>query len=270
MTNYNSTIAAMSLAQLLQTEPEDSLYHLIAQTIVKCLGEGRNISTNYLSRICNVSKTSITRFCRYLGFDSFISFKESIQMTESDLHSKYPSETNTPTDFANSYLNQIIQNCLRMKETFNASELFHLAEEIRSHENICLLGNGQSGNSLNSFMISLLLQGKYAQVSSMPSQQKKIINNLKPDTIVIILSVYGSFFDMYVTADCFLNKPENTDIYLLTCNQDLPSPPGIDHVILCCNDTGFSGGNLSTDIVLNLVLQYYRILCINQQFNHND
>lgn len=257
----NATLnnAIMSLSQLLQTEPESSLNHIIAQTVIRCMRDQRDVSTNYLAQTCNVSKTSITRFCRHLGFDTFADFKESLWSTESDMHRKYPSSMVSSQDFASRYLESVSQNCQWMKEHLDTSQLIRLAQEIESHNNICLLGNGQSGNSLNGFMLSLLVQGKYAQVSTMPQEQESIIQNMKPDTLVIILSIYGKFFDMYVDRSCFQKKPENSVVYLLTCNSNLPAPPGIDHTILCCPDPGFTGGNLAADMVLNLVLQYYRI-----------
>lgn len=262
MIKPNSTIAAMSLAQLLQTEPDDSINHMIAQTIVKCMRENRDITTNYLAQSCSVSKTSITRFCRYLGFDSFTDFKELIQVTDSDHHRKYKPDMDSPGSFASDYLEQIIQNCIDMKNSLDIELVFQLAKDIHQHEHICLLGNGQSGNSLNSFMISLLMQGKYAQVASMPAEQESIINNLKPDTLVIVLSIYGEFFKMYVNDSVFATKPANTTIYLLTCNPDIPCPANIDYLLLCSQSPGFAAGNLSADIVLNLVLQYYKIITL--------
>lgn len=264
MMKPNSTAAALSLAQLLQTEPEDSINHLIARTVVKCMRDNRELTTNYLSRVCNVSKTSITRFCRHLGFDSFIEFKNNILATDSDLHRKYKSDMKSPEDFASDYLKHIVQNCYDMGSFLDTKLVFQLATDIASYEHICLLGNGQSGGSLNSFMISLLMLGRYAQVVSIPSEQKIVINNLKPNSLVIVLSIYGRFFDMYVDNTVFSSKPANVKIYLLTCNQDLSCPTGIDHLLLCSRNPGFDGGNLSADIILNLVLQYYRIITLSQ------
>ena len=75
---------------------------------------------------------------------------------------------------------------------------------------------------------------------------------------------------MFVTPDCFKNKPEDTIIYLITCNPSLPQPNGVDHVLVCNEDAGFAGGNLSIDMALGLLLQYYRPLMLSQEQHPNQ
>lgn len=54
-----------------QTEPSHSVNHMIAETILKNIFSIKNISSGTLASMCNVSKTSITRFCRDMGYESF-------------------------------------------------------------------------------------------------------------------------------------------------------------------------------------------------------
>ena len=58
--------ATIRLAQILQTEPEDSLNRLIAQTVVQQIPYISQLSTNDIARLCNISKTSFIRFCRHM------------------------------------------------------------------------------------------------------------------------------------------------------------------------------------------------------------
>lgn len=252
--------ATIRLAQILQTEPEESLNRLIAQVVVQQMPNIENLSTNDMARLCNISKTSFIRFCRHLGFETFADFKSAIIRNQSDFHQKYPSEINDLGVFSNDYFEFIKENICWLQTNLDLNLLQNMAQDLMTYTNVFLLGNAQSGNSANNLMFNLLQMRKLCHVATIHSEHRQIISHLKPNSMVIIISNYGSFFHTFVTPDCLKNKPENTVVYLLTCNENYPCPEGVDHVLLCGKDTGFSGGNLCIDMVLNLLLQYYRSL----------
>ena len=248
--------ATIRLAQILQTEPEDSLNRLIAQTVVQHIPSISQLSTNDMARLCNISKTSFIRFCRHLGYDTFAEFKYALMYNQMDTHQKYTAQIGNPFQFAANYLDRINQNITWMKKHLDLSILWTMAQDLQTHQHILSLGNAQSGNSANNLMFCLLQLGKMCQVATIHKDQMQLISHLKPDSMVIIISNYGSFFDAFVTPDCFKNKPEGTVVYVLTCNNNLSVPEGVDHILLCNQDAGYAGGNLSIDITLSLLLQY--------------
>ncbi len=252
--------ATIRLAQILQTEPEDSLNRLIAQTVVQQIPYISQLSTNDIARLCNISKTSFIRFCRHIGYDTFAEFKYALAFNQMDTHQKYAAELDNPFRFAANYLDKVSQNVLWMKDHLDLTMLWNMAHDLQTHQHILSLGNAQSGNSANNLMFCLLQLGKFCQVATLHKDQMQLISQLKPGSMVIIISNYGSFFDSFVTPNCFKNKPEGTVVYLLTCNAALPIPEGIDHMLLCNQDAGYAGGNLSIDITLSLLLQFYHEL----------
>ena len=252
--------ATIRLAQILQTEPEDSLNRLIAQTVVQQIPHIAHLSTNDMARLCNISKTSFIRFCRHVGYDTFADFKHALVFNQSDTHQKYAAQIDDPVLFAGSYMDRMMQNISWMKEHLDLPLLWQMAQDLQTHRYVLSLGNAQSGNSANNLMFGLLQLGKLCQVATIHKDQMQLISRLKPDSMVIVLSNYGSFFDAFVEHDCFKNKPDRTVVYLLTCNAALTTPEGVDHVLLCNQDAGFAGGNLSMDMTLNLLLQYYHAL----------
>ena len=256
------TGAMIRLSQVLQTEPEDSLNGMIAKIVAQHLGQMEELSTNDMAKLCNVSKTSFIRFCRYMGYETFAEFKTALLSNQSDIHKKYPDSIPDFSGFAQDYLEQTRENLLWMKQNLDFQLLKNLAEDLLQHPNIYLFGNAQSGNSANNVMFSLLQMNRLAYVSTLHSEQKNLISHMKPDSTVIVLSNYGAFFETFVERDCFSQKPENTIVYLLTCNEQLERPAGVDHIILCGKDAGFSGGNFCIDAALNILLQYYRVLAI--------
>jgi DNA-binding MurR/RpiR family transcriptional regulator len=260
-----SPTATIKLAQVLQTEPDDSLNHIIAQTIVQQMSNIEHLSTNDIARLCSISKTTFIRFCRHLGYETFAEFKYALIHNQSDTHQKYPLQIDDPSLFAFDYFDRIANNVNWMKSHLDLELLQNIAQELLVHDHIFLLGNAQSGNSANNLMFGLLQMGKPCQVATNYREHMQIISHLTSDSMVIVISNYGGFFDMFVTPDCFENKPKGAIVYLMTCNSLLPCSKGVDHILLCNEDAGFSGGNISIDITLGLLLQYYRSLALKKE-----
>lgn len=253
--------AILGLAETLRTYPEDSLYYGIAKTIVREINCREHLSSNYLARACNVSKTSLTRFCRDLGYDTLSQFRDDLLRGDSDVHRKYSLSLDSPSALKDTYFDHLSESLAWMKSHLDTNLLFQLARDIVSHEHVYLFGNAQSANSADSFMSTLLLQGKYVQVvPGKPEEERAALRSLKPDSIVVVLSVYGTFFSLYVDRDAFAGKPENTRVYWLTCAAHPEPPTGVDYVLRCSDRLGFDGGNLCTDIALNLLAQYCFVL----------
>lgn len=260
-----SPTATIKLAQILQTEPENSLNRLIAQTVACHISDIDHLSTNDMARLCNISKTTFIRFCRHLGYETFAEFKYALIYNQTDTHQKYALSIEDSSLFACEYFDHLTRSIHWMKHHLDLKLLENMAQELLRRERIFLLGNAQSGNSANNLMFALLQMGKVCQVATIHQDHMEIISHLKPGSMVIVISNYGSFFDIFVTPDCFKDKPQNTLVYLMTCNPSLSQPEGVDHILLCNEDAGFAGGNLSIDIALELLLQYYRPLALKTE-----
>jgi len=65
----------VQLTHVLFTEPQDSPYYVIALSILMHSSHPEKITTNLLAAKCCVSKPTITRFCRSLGYQDFKEFK---------------------------------------------------------------------------------------------------------------------------------------------------------------------------------------------------
>jgi len=158
--------------------------------------------------------------------------------------------------FTKNYYQSIKDTLNWMENNLPPAELIQLARDIVNHQKIYLFGNAQANDSACNFMRKLLLQNQQSHVISNPSLQANTIQCMEPDALAIILSVNGDFWTTFVDPTCFANKPDQQVVYWLTCSSSHNGIPGIDHIIQCSDHSGFTGGNLSIDIALNLVLQY--------------
>lgn len=245
----------IQLTHILFTEPSDSPDYAIAYSILMHSRNPQIITTNLLAEECSVSKPTIVRFCRSLGYKDFTQFRWSLNLAPDTSMKNYPPVGDLDS-FTHSYYSSLKDTVAWMEEHIPKEELIQLAKDIISHKNVYLFGNAQSNDSAYNFMRKLLLQGQQVSVVSNPALQEKTIKHLPPDSLSIVLSVNGDFCITFVEPDCFANKPEKQLVYWLTCNPSCDAVPNVSHTILCCSHGGFTGGNLSIEIVLNLVLQY--------------
>ena len=245
----------IQLTHILFTESSDSPDYAIAYSILMHSHNPQIITTNLLAEECNVSKPTIIRFCRSLGYKDFTNFRWSLNLTPNASIKNYPF-INDIGSFTHSYYSSLRDTISWMEMNLPKETLIQLAKDIISHKNIYLFGNAQSNDSAHNFMHKLLLQGQQVQVVSNPALQETTIKHLPPDSLSIIISVNGDFWTTFVEPGCFKDKPPQQLVYWLTCNPSYDEIPNVDHTILCCNHAGFTGGNLSIEIALNLVLQY--------------
>ena len=61
----------IQLLNVINRESSDSMNFIIAQYILENLDRRKVITTKELADNCNVSKSSISRFCRKIGYEGF-------------------------------------------------------------------------------------------------------------------------------------------------------------------------------------------------------
>lgn len=243
------------LLHLLFTEPLDSTNYILSAAILANLKKANELTTQMLADSCNVSKPTVVRFCRHLGYKDFTQFKIALQQTPHRPLNLYPIVNNYEA-FTTQYFQTLREGIMWMEKELPRKELMTLAAEIVRRENIYLFGNAQSNSSACDFSRRLILQGKWPYVVSSPLRQMETIQNMEKNALAIVISVYGGFWTSYVNPDCFAHKPAGQKVYWMTCNPNISDLPGVDHVIHCSPYNDYRGGNLAIAVALNLLLQY--------------
>lgn len=68
----------IQLLNVINRESSDSMNFIIAQYILENLDRRKVITTKELADNCNVSKSSISRFCRKIGYEDFMELQYAI------------------------------------------------------------------------------------------------------------------------------------------------------------------------------------------------
>ena len=131
----------IQLLNIINRESPDSMNFIIAQYILENLERKKVVSTKELADECKVSKSSISRFCRKLGYEDFLELQIAIGSYNSFIEERF-------TDLKGENTHALIQNYfLDIKEIINHLDqslevevLEELVKDIHDYERVALMG----------------------------------------------------------------------------------------------------------------------------------
>ena len=123
------------LMNVLATEEKNSTNYIIASYVmsnINTLKKSQNLTTGYLAKQCNVSKASISRFCRDIGTEDFYTFKYMLK-------NFYPTPTVTkkytflekPLNVKEAFVDTFNQGLEVFLDKINQEQLDVLTKEIQ-------------------------------------------------------------------------------------------------------------------------------------------
>jgi DNA-binding MurR/RpiR family transcriptional regulator len=208
------------LSAVLEKEEMGSTNYIIADYIIKNFSHLENISTTQLANACNVSKSSISRFCRKVGLEDFFSLKVLIMnySPERTISTKY-NFTKTSGDDISDFINEYANKIERIENTLDRKALHELTNDIHRYENVYLMGMQQSGGIIMALQNDLVSFNTYVSPIIEPKKQKEILLTSTSKDLIIVFSATGSFFEKVVPRIQNMKRSEMPRIYVITVNQ---------------------------------------------------
>lgn len=147
-----------------QTEPSYSVNHMIAEILLRNIFFIKNISSGKLASMCHVSKTSITRFCRDMGYESFSELRMDLYTWNKTYLEKFdvPNIKNH-ADVYNDYLNQVVFNIEILKSQVPSAQIQALVRDLQDYSDVMIMGHMQSANTAMTFQQNLFCAGENGQ-----------------------------------------------------------------------------------------------------------
>lgn len=243
------------LLGIINTQDPESVDYQIARYILQHTKELDRINVRELATQCQVSNASISRFCRRIGLEDYLDLQMLTRSYRRDAGDKfyYHHYTSPKSDF----LDESIFRIEQMKRNMDEQFLKTLVKEIHDYEHVAAFGHMQSGN------ISLILQhdltacGKLIDGSHVYQQQKEYIKNAGSDTLILVFSVQGGFFQRLFADGNFLNQANKPKIYMFTLNEQMEKPSYISKIIPLCPIWDFAGSVLIFVAYASLISRYY-------------
>lgn len=211
-------------------------YH-IASIMIANLTQIYNIPIGRMAKLCSVSKSSVSKFVRTLGFEDYQEFKaEALFCSKKEIYMKGGSTVNI-TDFilengTEHYLDVLFYDIRQMMRSLDHKKLDRLAEDIHSYKNVAAFGAVYSETASMNLQYKMSFYHKFIYTSTNDRRQAEYIRRAGEDTLLLIFSNSGRYISMYSDLEgtpskrCF--DDTRAKVVLFTANEEMVKDKRVD------------------------------------------
>lgn len=251
------------LLGMINSETKDSNNYKIAKYIVENINDLEHWTITDLAQACFVSNSSVSRFCRDIGLRDFMDLKSQVskfQVLQDDASAKFDYDNYQPNNTIGSYIDEIIMQLERLKESLDEDALHRLVKDIASFKNVAAFGYMQSENVALSLQYDLQTSRKIIYTCMQYAKQIEYISDAKEDSLIIIISSSGSYFKRaYDRQQPFKHKEHKPKIWMITTNRHL-NIPYVDEYLIFDNGHDYASHPYSLQAISSLISLYYHQL----------
>lgn len=205
------------LMPVLATEDKNNTNYMIAYYIMKHVDSLADTSTASLAEACNVSKASISRFCKYVGLDDFYTLKYLIKQHNQEAVSEIKiKQTNIFDDFRDSLA--------LLEKKIVHHDLHEIASDIYRSSNVILMGTPQTFSAIITLQHHLSTLGKIVTVSVQANEQEHYLVSGNQEDVILIFSQTSEFLREVMAKQSKMNRANKPKIYLFTLQNTIAYP----------------------------------------------
>lgn len=211
------------LLSTINSEPKDSNNYKIAKYLIENIKSLDDCTLTELARKCYVSNSSISRFCRDIGLKDFNDLKKQVAifpMQYKQLAEKFNFKEYDENSLSHSYILSIIDNLKHMIASSTLdNDIISLVNDIKNYKNVAAFGYMQSENVALNLQYDLQTSRKAIFTCIKFVDQANYIESADSDTLIIIFSESGSYFDrVFPRKKPFKNLHTKPKICMITSN----------------------------------------------------
>lgn len=210
----------IQLLNVINRESRDSTNFIIAQYMLEHLEQMKVISTKELARECNVSKSSISRFCRKIGYEDFMELQIAIVTYDSCIDERIPDlKGNAVEEFVKTYLADSKRIVDHLEKNLDTAALEELAADLHSFSRVVLMGHVQSSLPAFSLQHYLTILHKFTYSTQDPTEQREMLEQFGEEDLIIIFSAGGRFLERVLDPMSVMERRNIPRIYMITANR---------------------------------------------------
>lgn len=180
-----------SLLTVVNRNDTRSTDYVIAEYLLRHLRDLGKLSIYKVADDCFVSRSSVQRFIKALGYDSFTEFKDGAR--ELEVHKKAFIDYTDHPDYA-AYLEEQLNHMARsISQAASQQKLTMLARKIHDSQTVVMMASESSAGPLNTFQESLAVFGKVIRILTSSSSSVQFLEDLGDKDLVINCSVSGNY-----------------------------------------------------------------------------
>lgn len=227
-----------------------------------------DMSISEIAEMCFVSTSTISRFCKFLGYQNFTEFKEHLGVSfyiKTDYSKSLTAYLGKDKEVAHDiFKNEIINNINQMMTPENLETAEQIAEAIHGSKHIAFFGSHYNLNVGKHFQKKMLMMGKYVELYTDWDEQYESAVKLNGDSLALVLSVECSYLSRYASIWSAI-VDSGAEIALITQNVNSTFSSIPDLVMQCGvtnrDNSGKYGALLAVDM---LIMTYYAKYCLEK------
>lgn len=217
----------------------------------------KSISIDLLAKGSFVSRATVSRFCRRLGFTDYQSMRQTMQVALTGRYRRYDEYIALPKEqMMDTYFQDHLRTVELLRKGISEKMVERLARLLMQYENVGIFGQMHAYAVALNFQMELSSYDKIAHCFSHFVEQEKYIVQNGADTLVIVVSSGGRYFQYFDEVfDPF--APNRPYLVLITNNNRLQNCRPYDEVFVIPSEGNSASRPISLQIFTNLVSMYY-------------
>lgn len=180
-----------SLLAIINYSDENDVNYTLANYLLAHIDTLDSMSIYDVIDDCFVSRSTIHRFIKSIGFDSFTHMKDNVKRLR--IHSMaFIDFVNQPT-FKDSIVKSMDEMLKDINNTIAAQNIEELVEKIFSCRNIVILNADTSSSSAKEFQLEMVSVGRLIKLVTNLSSNIGILNALTEEDLLITCSASGNY-----------------------------------------------------------------------------
>ncbi|MGX6980108.1 MurR/RpiR family transcriptional regulator [Vagococcus elongatus] len=183
-------------------ESRESTHYVLIEFILHHIKELSTLSITEFADRTYVSKTTVSRFINFLGFDSYREFKKyfsSISRFSKNIFlrmsiAESQEIATDPEKFFVQYSDQVIDSIQDMQNTLDIQQVDELIHRVIRAQRVACLGYSDAQYIAKDIQLGCLTAGKVIDVAETQVKLDEILSMYSKEDLIIILSNYGNFF----------------------------------------------------------------------------
>lgn len=254
------------LLTLLNHEYVGSTNENIANTMIKHFNHLDKFSIDELSDMCNVSKSTLSKFVRYIGFDDFKDFRLTVLEEKESPKYNYQSAItigNYIEEFGiENYIKILNEDISLLLETINFEKIKELAELIYCFPTVAAFGTTYLETVALDFQYMMAFNKKFIFTTLDDIKQDAYIEQADSSTLIIIYSNSGKFIEEYQLITGYPKKDTfnktKAKIALVTSNETYFNDERVDIIINLKFSTNLQNHPYIFRIINEMILNEYK------------
>lgn len=227
------------LLNFIDTAQVHDSYYEIALTLVKNYDRVKDMPIADMADLCYVSQATISRFCRFLGYENFKGFHDDLNQ-EFRYLDDYTSQFRSLLKNSDGKAAQMYQERIRRNiETALSEDNFHnirkAADLIAAGRRTAFFSHHFLLDAGHYFQSKMIMMDRYVELYQSYDNQMKCAQSLDEDCTAIICSAGGTYFSYYRDlTGTIMNSKAKVIVMTQNVNSNMI---GRSDVIIRCGET---------------------------------